>query len=55
MKGSIRAGFGFLLVFASVGGMDNATDNSLFTVLLPCAVVGLGIMYSGVRAMSVKG
>jgi hypothetical protein len=55
MKGSIRAIVGFLVVFGSVGGMDNATDRELFLVLLPIAVLGLGIMYSGVSSMSMKG
>lgn len=55
MKGSIRAIVGFLLVFGSVGGMDNATDSQLYLVLLPIAVLGLGIMYSGVSSMSVRG
>ena len=55
MKGSIRAGIGFLVVYACVGGMDNATDSALYTTLLPVAILGLGIMYSGVSAMSLKG
>jgi hypothetical protein len=50
MKGSIRAGLGFLVVFAAVGGIDNATDGQLVT-LLPIALVGLALMYSGVVAM----
>lgn len=55
MKGTIRAIIGLLVVFGSVGGMDNAVDTQLYTVLLPIALVGLGLMYSGVSAMSVKG
>lgn len=55
MKGSIRAFIGFLVVFCSVGGMDNASDRDLFLVLLPVALLGLGIMYSGVSAMSMRG
>lgn len=55
MKGSIRAFVGFLLVYGCVGGMDNATDGVLFSSLLPLTIVGLGIMASGVNAMSVKG
>jgi hypothetical protein len=51
MKGSIRTGLGFLVVFAAVGGIDNATDGQLVT-LLPIALVGLALMYSGVRAMN---
>ena len=50
MKGSIRAGIGFLIVFAAVGGIDNATDSQLLLETL-LAIVGLGIMYSGVSAM----
>lgn len=50
MKGSIRAGIGFLIVFGAVGGIDNATDGDLFVETL-LAVLGLAIMYSGVRAM----
>ena len=51
MRGSIRAGLGFLVCFAAVGGMDTATDSVLYTALLPAAVVGLLIMASGVAAM----
>ena len=51
MKGSIRAGIGFLIVFAAVGGIDNATDSQLLVETL-VAVLGLGIMYSGVSAMN---
>jgi hypothetical protein len=50
MRGSIRAGVGFLVVFAAVGGIDNATNAQLFP-LIAVAAVGLAIMYSGVRAM----
>lgn len=55
MKGSLRAGIGFLVVYAAVGGMDNASDSVLYTALLPIAIVGLSIMASGVNAMSVRG
>jgi hypothetical protein len=51
MKGSIRLAVGFLLVFGSVGGMDNATDNQL-VYLLPLAILGLVSMASGVKAMN---
>ena len=51
MKGSIRAGIGFLIVFAAVGGIDNATDSQLLVETL-VAVLGLSIMYSGVSAMN---
>ena len=50
MKGSIRAILGLIVVFGAVGGMDNATDGQLLA-LLPIAVVGLLVMYSGVRVM----
>ena len=50
MKGSIRTFIGFLLVFGSVGGMDNSTDPQLL-VLLATSVLGLFMMYSGVRAL----
>jgi hypothetical protein len=50
MKGSIRAGIGFLCVFGSVGGMDNGPDSSL-VLLVTTAVCGLLLMYSGVSAM----
>jgi hypothetical protein len=51
MRGSIRVITGLIIVFGSVGGMDNATDGDLLlgTVL---AVAGLFIMYSGVTAMN---
>jgi uncharacterized membrane protein len=51
MRGSIRTFVGLLVVFGSVGGMDNATDAQLPVVLL-FAVAGLALMYSGVRAMN---
>ena len=51
MKGSIRMAIGFLLVFGSVGGMDVGPAED-FYYQLAGAVVGLGLMYSGVRAMN---
>ena len=51
MRGSIRTFIGLLVVFGSVGGMDNATDAQLPVALL-FAVAGLALMYSGVRAMN---
>jgi hypothetical protein len=51
MKGSIRAILGLLVVFAAVGGIDNATDSQLLVESL-IAVLGLAIMYSGVSAMN---
>ena len=50
MRGSIRAILGLLVVFASVGGIDNATDSQLL-ILVPVALVGCLIMASGVSAM----
>ena len=50
MKGSIRFVVGLLLVFGSVGGMDNATDAQL-PALLAVASLGLFSMYSATKAM----
>lgn len=50
MKGSIRAITGLIICFGAVGGLDTATDSQLFDVTA-IALVGLTIMYSGVRAM----
>lgn len=49
MKGSIRLVVGFLLVFGAVGGMETVADALLVQVVT--AVIGLGVMYSGVKAM----
>jgi hypothetical protein len=49
MKGSIRLVVGFLIVFGAVGGLDNP-ENPLFAGLA-LATVGLGLMYSGAKAM----
>ncbi len=49
MKGSIRLVIGFLLVFGAVGGLDNPENPVFAGVAL--AVVGLGLMYSGTKAM----
>lgn len=49
MRGSIRAGVGFLMAFGAVGGMDAGSP------LLACvaiAAAGLAIMASGVSAMN---
>lgn len=51
MKGSIRLAVGFLIVFSSVGGMENNPDASLLT-LISVAVVGLLLMFSGTKAMN---
>jgi hypothetical protein len=48
MRGSIRAGVGFLITFGAVGGIDNDA------ALIPCvlaAIAGLAIMASGVFSM----
>lgn len=50
MTGSIRVFVGLMVVLGSAGGLDNATDVQLPTVLA-IAVVGLFVMYSGVSAM----
>ena len=52
MKGSIRLLIGFLLVFGAVGGMDNPEQASYFVEQIVAAVIGLGLMYSGTRAMN---
>jgi hypothetical protein len=51
MKGSIRAGVGFLIVFGSVGSLDYDPSSSVL-LAASTAVVGLLLMYSGVRAMN---
>ena len=51
MKGSIRAIVGFLCVFGAVGGLD-ADPSASIPVQVSLAVLGLLIMYSGVRAMT---
>ena len=50
MKGSIRAGIGFLIAFGAVGGMEDPANSLL--VGMAIAAVGLALMYSGVRAMN---
>ena len=50
MKGSIRTVLGFLIVFGAVGGMD--AGSATFTEGLLLSVIGLSIMYSGVKAMN---
>ena len=49
MKGSIRVIIGFILVFGAVGGMDTVPDALLTQIAV--AIVGLGFMYSGTKAM----
>jgi len=49
MKGSIRLAVGFIVVFGAVGGLDYATDMDC-VILTIVAVMGLGLMYSGIRA-----
>ena len=50
MRGSIRMFVGFMLVFGSVGGMDNSTDWDLW-LLLGTAIIGMVLMFAGVKAM----
>ena len=42
----IRFVIGFLIVFGAAGGMDNATDEQLLTLVL-VAAAGLGLMAAG--------
>lgn len=50
MRGSIRMGVGFLMVFGAVGTLDADPSASLLSVAV-LAAVGLFLMYSGVTAM----
>jgi hypothetical protein len=49
MRGSIRFVVGLLVTFGAVGGMESPEASLLLGTAV--AVIGLGIMYSGVRAM----
>jgi len=51
MKGSIRTFIGLLVVFGSVGSLDYDPSSSVL-LAASTAVVGLLLMYSGVRAMN---
>jgi hypothetical protein len=51
MQGSIRLAVGFLLVFGAVGGMDTGPTEYFYVQILT-AVIGLMIMYFGVKAMN---
>jgi hypothetical protein len=51
MQGSIRLAIGFLIVFGAVGGMDTGPAEYFYVQILS-AVVGLIIMYFGVKAMN---
>jgi len=51
MRGSIRACVGFLCVYGAVGSLDYDPSSSI-VVAVSLAVLGLAIMYSGVRAMN---
>ena len=46
----IRFGLGFLIVFGSVGGIDNAPDAQLLP-LIGIAFTGLALMYFGTQKM----
>ena len=50
MRGSIRLGIGFLMVFGAVGTLDVDPTASLLSVLM-LATFGLLLMLSGVNAM----
>lgn len=52
MRGSIRFVVGLLVTFGAVGGMESPEASLLLGTAV--AVIGLGIMYSGVRAMKEK-
>ena len=47
----IRFVIGFLIVFGVAGGMDNATDSQLLTLIV-LAAAGLGLMAAGTQKMS---
>ncbi len=49
----IRFIVGLLIVFGSVGGLDNTPDGSLLT-LVSIAIVGLAIMASGANSLGEK-
>lgn len=49
----IRFIFGLLIVFGAVGGIENDPQASLL-LLIVIAVIGLGIMHSGVHAIGRK-
>lgn len=51
MQGSIRLVIGFIMVFGSVGGMDVGPTDYLFVQVLT-AIIGLMVMFSGVKAMN---
>jgi hypothetical protein len=49
MRGSIRFVVGLLVTFGAVGGMESPEASLLLGTAI--AAIGLGIMYSGARAM----
>lgn len=49
----IRIILGLIIVMGAVGGMDNDPDASLI-LLTSIAIIGLGIMHSGVHAIGNK-
>jgi hypothetical protein len=46
--------FGLLLVLGAVGGMDDPAKMDYFLEQCLVALVGLGLMYSGTRALDVS-
>lgn len=50
MRGSIRVFVGFLIAYGSMGTLEVDATASV-VAMTALAVVGLGLMYSGVRAM----
>lgn len=53
MRGSIRAGVGFLIAYGAVGTLDADPMASVLQMGL-IAVLGLAVMASGVFAMNAK-
>lgn len=51
MRGTIRVGVGFCLLYGAVGTLDYDPSAS-FLLAATVGVLGLGLLYSGVRAMN---
>ena len=50
MKGSIRIIAGLIIAYAGMGTADQSTTTPAMMMGVTIALVGLGIMYMGVRA-----
>ena len=48
----IRVILGFLMVFGSVGGMEQTGNDLMLIPLMAIAVVGLALMYFGVEKIN---